>query len=76
MKRLGEMPRKRRLSSAIDRLPPEILGQLIEARVNHTHTVREMVVWLHDEEFDGAYGHVTDTMLYNWFNRRGYRAET
>jgi len=75
-KLLADMPKRQRHFSAIDRLPDDIREQLIQARVTRTHTIQEMLDWLHDESFEGAYNHVSVPMLNNWFVRRGYRANT
>lgn len=75
--RLSEFPHKHPTRrSAIDDLPQEILDQMIEARVNGTHYVTEIVQWLHNPDFDGEYDHITIPMVTNWFYRRGYRAQT
>jgi hypothetical protein len=75
-KQLKDMPKRQRHFSAIDRLPDEIRQQLIDARINRTHTIIEMNEWLHDESFEGAYDNISIPMLNNWFMRRGYRAHT
>jgi len=75
MKRLADVQRIPKQFSAVDKLPPEILEQLVEARKSRSHSVPEMVDWLHDEDFQGAYLHISCPMLYNWFGRRGVRAE-
>lgn len=68
--------RQRAYSSAIDALPNEIREQLVEARINNTHYVPEMVAWLHSEEFEGEFDHVTVPMLNHWFLRRGMRVNS
>jgi hypothetical protein len=74
--RLSEMPKTRRgRRSAIDELPDSIVEQLIEARSLGTHSVPEMVSWLHDPTFDEQYLHITISMLDTWFGRRGHRAK-
>ena len=73
---LAEFPKHKKTYSAIDRLPTEVREQLIEARVKRTHTVLEMVDWLHDAAFEENYKHISEPMLNNWFVRRGYRANS
>lgn len=72
--RLADTPgfQRKRLSQ-IDLLPADIRDQLIAARLNHTHSVSEMVTWLHDAH-DGQYQNITKAMLDNWFQRWGYHA--
>lgn len=75
-RRLEDMPKKQRQFSAIDRIPEEIRQQLIDAKTKRTHTILEMLEWLHNEDFENAYDHITAPMLNNWFMRRGHRANT
>jgi hypothetical protein len=58
--------------SAIDLLPQDVVDQLIEARTKRTHSSSQMIAWLHDEDFDGQYLHITKTMLDSWFLRKGH----
>jgi hypothetical protein len=67
--------RKRTRRSAVDTLPEDIREQLIEARLAGTHSVTDMVEWLHnDPEHGDAYHSVSVPALTQWFQRRGYRA--
>lgn len=77
MIRLADTPGfKRPLHSKCDSLPDEIKEQIIEAYRERTHSIADMVRWLHSPGFKGEYGFVTKAMLRHWLDRRGYREET
>lgn len=67
--------RARTRRSAIDAIPDEIKDQLVEARTSGTHSVMDMVDWLHNDPDHGDnYQKITVPALTQWFQRRGYRA--
>jgi hypothetical protein len=73
--RLSDTPGfQRKRVSKVDLLPSDIRDQLVAARNNRTHSVAEMVTWLHDA-FGDQYRHISKPMLDNWFQRWGYRAD-
>lgn len=67
--------------SSVDLLPPEIVEQLVAARLANTHSVPAMIEWLRtDEETrQSAPGvaekcdAVTAGALRQWFDARGYK---
>jgi hypothetical protein len=79
---LANVPSEKRVGrpSAVDLLPDDVRDQLIAARGAATHSVREMVRWLHeDEDLQGnpvvgaKCRAVTVSGLNQWFTSRGYR---
>jgi hypothetical protein len=72
---LSEFQRPEQARSFIDRMPPELVAQLVEARLSGSHSAADMVEWLHtDPEHGDEYRRVTVNMLEKWFSARGYRA--
>lgn len=68
--RLSEFPAGRRgRTSEVDKLPDDVMKQLLEARSSGSHSVAAMAAWLQSEGFE----RVTASMLSNWFQARGYR---
>lgn len=58
--------------SAIGKLPDEIREQLIEAKRTGSHTVPQMLTWLHDTELHGdKYQNISTSILHGWFQRKG-----
>jgi hypothetical protein len=68
--KLTDLPGKRdaRRQSVVDKLDPAIIEQLREARINDSHSVNQMIAWLH--EHCGA-TQVTASALSQWFAREG-----
>jgi hypothetical protein len=63
--------------SKVGSLPPEVLEQLVAAKRARTHTVPEMIDWLHtDPEHAGKYDDVSSELLHQWFKRHGHSAKS
>lgn len=59
-------------NSAVAKLPPEVLEQMIEGRISGQSSIGDMISWLHnDPEFGERYRHIGHSMLNNWFMRHG-----
>jgi hypothetical protein len=75
--RLSDRPTSRRRGrvSSVDRLPTDILDQLLEARRSGSHSVNDMVDWLHSDpdHTDPVFQQVTASALSQWFAARGHR---
>lgn len=82
--KLSEYPTTRRTGrvSSVDQLPPEIIEQLVAARVSGSHSVPAMIEWLRtDEETRQSAPDVAERCdavtagaLRQWFDARGYKA--
>lgn len=58
--------------SAIGKLPKHVRDDLVAARKARSHSVPQMIEWLHyDPEHGDAYRHIHAELLHQWFRRRG-----
>lgn len=58
--------------SAVGQLPDHIRDDLVAARKARSHSIPQMVEWLHhDPEHGDAYRHIHSELLHAWFRRRG-----
>lgn len=58
--------------SAVGRLPDHVRDDLVTARKARSHSIPQMVEWLHnDPEHGDAYRHIHAELLHAWFRRRG-----
>ena len=75
---LAKFPKRAPIDkSKVGRLPAEVLEQLVTAKRNRTHTVPEMIDWLHtDPEHVGKYDEVSAELLHQWFKRHGHSAKS
>ena len=73
--RLSEVPATaNKPKSKVDLLPDDVRGQLIDAYETASHSMSQMLWWLHnDDELPDVCRDVTRKALEQWFIRRGFR---
>lgn len=61
----------------VDGLPADVIDQLVEARRSGSHSVADMVDWLHNDpdHTDAAFRKVTVSALQQWFAARGHHCD-
>lgn len=72
--RLSDVPsRHKGRVSVVDLLPDDVREQLVEARETGSHSLTQMLWWLHNDPDAGEHGpNVTKDALRQWFDRRGH----